>query len=366
MGERALASYRTIGDRVGVAKALASLARTLFLTGDVDRARRVSEEALAAAEACGDYEAAVRAAINASVNAQDVLDLDGAEKWNARWLDLAVKAGDRRGEAEALGQTAWPLVWGPNFLAALPILEQAAQICREWNIAPALAVVELNVGGLHLKLGAPELAAATAVRIAEQFAAGAPFFALHARCEAILPVALAGHVERALEIGRDVVAQLEASGNIVECADALHRVAEVAYLARDLPAAIENAEKALAFRRVTSSDFAASHDGALVAAFYAETNQCERAIEHARLVPTEEPLRSILLNWPQRSQWCAAFAFHACGDRGAAASALRRAIDLYEAHLPHLDEAQRVTFAALPWHAAMLAAQTGEWPLRAW
>ncbi len=195
MAEHALELYRAMGNAVGTARALASMARTLFLAGEVERAQHISEEALTAAEVSGDYEAAVRAAINASVNAQDVLDLEGATKWNARWLELAVKAGDRRGEAEALGQTAWPLVWGPNFLAAVPILEQAAQICREWNLAPALAVIDLNLAGLQLKLGVPEIAASTAERVADHFAKGAPFFSAHARSEGIFPVALTGDVQ---------------------------------------------------------------------------------------------------------------------------------------------------------------------------
>ncbi len=146
----------------------------------------------------------------------------------------------------------------------------------------------------------------------------------------------------------------------------LHNLAEAEYLAGEVANAIEHLEQAGALRRITSPTLAASRDGALLAAFSAELGQCERALEHARCVPTTEPLRSAFLNWPQRSQWCAAFAFHTCGEDASASTALKSAIDLYEAHLPHLDEAQRSTFAALPWHRAMLAANAADWPAKAW
>ncbi|MFZ1018175.1 MAG: hypothetical protein WAN39_09910, partial [Candidatus Cybelea sp.] len=93
---------------------------------------------------------------------------------------------------------------------------------------------------------------------------------------------------------------------------------------------------------------------------------CAAARTHAACVPTKEPERSVGLLWPQRSAWCAAFAYHACGDEAAAREWLDRAFALYEEHLPHLDAEQREIFAKLPWHRAMLAARAGDWPAEAW
>ena len=94
-------------------------------------------------------------------NAQDAFERDAVVKWSARWLELTLKAGDRRCEADALGQSTWPLLWSPNFLDALPILERAAQICRECGLGPALLVNEMNVAEFGIKLGSFDAAIAT-------------------------------------------------------------------------------------------------------------------------------------------------------------------------------------------------------------
>ncbi|MFY9719507.1 MAG: hypothetical protein WAK16_07665, partial [Candidatus Cybelea sp.] len=63
---------------------------------------------------------------------------------------------------------------------------------------------------------------------------------------------------------------------------------------------------------------------------------------------------------------CVAFAYRACSRDAEANEWLARAIALYEAHFPYLNDEQRSIFSALPWHAAMLAAKAGAWPSRAW
>lgn len=61
-----------------------------------------------------------------------------------------------------------------------------------------------------------------------------------------------------------------------------------------------------------------------------------------------------------------AIAYHTCNDDAAACEWLGRAIALYDAHIPHLNEEQRIVFAAIPWHRATLAANVDEWPMTVW
>lgn len=362
LAQRALETYRKLGDEVGAAGALAEMARTLFVSGRIEEGRRAAEEALAIAERLGEYTIAERALGHLSVNAQDFFDRDGVVKWSARWLDLTVKAGDRRCEADALGQNTWPLLWSTHFLEALPILDRAATICRECGLAPALTVIEMNVAEFNIKLGSFGEAIATFERAADTYAKIAPFFAAHARGCLVLPLTWLGSTDRAVELGREALGALEKTENVFERESMLHNLAEAEYATGELERAIERLEQATVIRRVTSAAIAAAHHGAFLAAFYAQAGNCGAALAHAEEIPKEEPERSVGLLWPQRSAWCAAFAYHGCGNDVKANDWLDRAITLYEAHLPHLGEEQRSVFSALTWHGAMLAAKAGDWP----
>ncbi len=366
LARRALEAYRELGDEIGAAAALAELGRTLCVAGKIEESRRASEEALAIAERCGDYAVAERAIGHLSVNAQDFLERDAVVKWSARWLELTQRAGDRRCEADALGQSTWPLLWSPNFLDALPVLERAAQICRECGLGPALLVNEMNAAEFGMKLGSFDAAIATFERAAQTYANVAPFFASHARGCLIRPLVLTGSVERAIELGREALANARETDNVFELENRLQSLAEAEYAAGDLRSAIAHLEEGAAIRRATSPGLAAAHFGALLAAFYAQAGDRAAALAQASQVPKDEPERSVGLLWPQRSAWCAAFAYQICERDAEAAEWLDRAMELYEAHLPHLKDEQRAIFDALPWHRAMLSAKCGGWPAAAW
>ena len=366
LARRALDAYRELGDEVGAAAALAEMGRTLCVAGKIEESRRASEEAFAIAERCGDYAVAERAIGHLSVNAQDFLERDAVVKWSARWLELTVKAGDRRCEADALGQSTWPLLWSPNFLDALPILECAAQICRECGLGPALLVNEMNAAEFGMKLGTFDAAIATFERAAQTYATVAPFFASHARGCLVRPLVLTGSVGRAIELGREALANARETDNVFELENRLQSLAEAEYATGDLRSAIAHLEEGAAIRRATSPGLAAAHFGALLAAFYAQAGDCGGALAKAAQVPKDEPERSVGLLWPQRSAWCAAFAYHVCERDAEADEWLDRAMELYEAHLPHLNDERRAIFDALPWHRAMLGAKCGDWPAAAW
>lgn len=366
LARQALEAYRKIGDTSGVARALAETVHLTLLGGNVEEAERIGLEALEMAEQLGDYSISERVISQLHANAIGLLDCDAAEKWADRWVDLTVRAGDRRCEADALGQSTWQLQWQSNFLDALPIMERAAQICRECGLMPALMVVEMNVAEFYVKLGAFETAISKIERATGAYAGVAPLFTEKARSNLIIPFTYSGRAAEAVTLGREGLSTLQQAENKFGQEERLGSLAEAEYATGDLRSAIEHLEAAAELRRETSFVQAAAQYGALLAAFYAQAGDCAAARSHAGSIPAKEPERSVGLLWPQRSAWCAAFASNVCGDETAAREWLNRAYALYEEHLPHLDAEQREIFLKLPWHRAMLAARSGDWPAEAW
>ncbi|HEY2474468.1 MAG TPA: AAA family ATPase [Candidatus Cybelea sp.] len=366
LAQRALEGFQRMDDASGVAKALAEIAHLTLLCGNVEEGERIGLEALELAERLGEYAIIERVISQLTANAIDLLDREAVAKWTTRWIDITVRAGDRRCEADALGQSTWPLLWQPNFVEALPILTRAARICQECGLMPALMVIEMNAAEFYVKLGAFDKAISRIERAAEAYAGVAPIFAEKARANLIAPFTYSGRVAAAMKLGREGLRTTEESENIYAREERLRNLAEAEYAGGDLPGAIEHLDAAAELRRQTSAGQAAAQYGALLAAFYAQVGDCERSRRHAGAVPTTEPERSVGLLWPQRSAWCAAFAYHICGEAATARDWLDRALSLYEEHLPYLDAEQRAVFAGLPWHRTMLAARGGEWPVKAW
>jgi tetratricopeptide (TPR) repeat protein len=236
LAKSALRAYRELGDERGTAAALSEMSRSLCVRGDTEEGRGAAEEALTMAERLGDYAIAERALVALVSNAQDALDRDAVTMWTARWVELTVKAGDRRCEADALGQSAWPLLWSPNFLDGIPILERAAQICRECGLTPALMVNEMNIAEFNLKLGRFDAGTAAYERVIEAYASVAPFFTAGARSSLVLPLTYGGHVERALAEAREALAVCEKSENVFAREHALQHLCEAEYVAGKLDA----------------------------------------------------------------------------------------------------------------------------------
>ena len=233
---------------------------------------------------------------------------------------------------------------------------------------PALMVVEMNMAEFYVKLGAFEtgdLEDRTSHRA--PMPSVAPLFTEKARSNLIIPFTYSGRAAEAVTLGREGLSTLQQRRINLRSRGAVYAVSpRRSTQPATWASAIEHLEAAAELRRATSFGQAAAQYGALLAAFYAQAGDCASARSHAGSVPTKEPERSVGLLWPQRSAWCAAFAYHACGDEAAAREWLDRAYALYEEHLPHLDAEQREIFAKLPWHRAMLAARAGDWPAEAW
>jgi hypothetical protein len=149
-------------------------------------------------------------------------------------------------------------------------------------------------------------------------------------------------------------------------AGTLENLAEAEWRCGRRGAAIEQFESALKLRRSASVPLSIAKDAALLAVLHVETHDLDGARAWLAQVPEDGASFETDGLWPQRSAWGAAFAYRASGEAAVAEDWLRRGRSIFEEHLTHLDEEQRETFAALPWHRNMLAACTGDWPESFW
>jgi tetratricopeptide (TPR) repeat protein len=366
MARRARAVYARIGDDVGSANALALLASALGSAGTLVEARTTVDEAVAIADRCGNYDARVRALrIGVSI-AIDSGDRERVAALTQRWLDLAVAAGDRREEAIALTQSAWPLAASPRFAEALPALDRAARICGEWNLTRIRATVDVNGAEVWTKLGAFAKAEALLERAIKFYAGG--LLAHKAGAESSLALALAhdGHAERAADIARKALRGHESVGKAARMPGTRETLAEAEWRCGRRRSAIEQFESALTLRRAANVPLSIAKDAALLAVLHVETGDLNGARSWLAQVPEDEASFKADGLWPQRSAWAAAFAHHACGESALAEGWLQRGRAIFDEHVASLDDEQRATFAALPWHRNMLAACAGHWPESFW
>jgi DNA-binding SARP family transcriptional activator len=364
LAESALNGYRALGNRAGMASALATIAMLSIYSGRAADASATVEQALHEASASGDYRANLRALHAAVAIAIFTADSDRVVALAQRYVDLAVHAGDRRNEGVALTQTTWPILWTPDFLRALPILERAAELC---NVGLFSVWREGSTALFSVKLGEFESAArALEGSVSTYRRSGTKRPEAAAQSTLAFLLGHLGEHDRALRMGREALRILSKSGYVPSHANALLHLAEAEYCGGEVAAAIGHLEEAWPLRNLLGASLGASHEAPLLAAFCAEAEDVRRAISYAEQVPTGERELSLGVYWPQRSAWCVAYAYHAADDEAAASRWLHRAVDLYEAHLPYLADEQSATFERLPWHRALLAARAGEWPRNVW
>lgn len=367
LARRACDAYSSIGDEAGMANALAILARGLTYRGEVLEARALVERALSIAQRCGKYEARLRAVRVAAAIAMEMGDSDRVTEMTARWLELSISAGDREDEAMALSQSAWPAASSFNFSAALPILERAATICREWKLRAVGAMVDVNSAEIWMRLGTFQAAIPLLERAIAFYAAGAALRPSSvARSNLALAFAYAGSSGRAVELARQAKEFADAVGAAPQRAATLENMAEAQWRHGNRNLAIESLESALALRSAGQSSLSIVKDCAFLAALYGEAGDLAKAAGYAARVSSDESTLCAGNLWPQRSAWATAYAHYACGDRAAARDWLQRALHLYDAFLEHLSGPHRQSFAALPWHAALVAASQGRWPETVW
>ncbi|MFC9972599.1 tetratricopeptide repeat protein [Spirillospora sp. NPDC127200] len=151
--ERAVDSWRGMGDAQGTAQALADLSHIRFRAGDHDAALAYGEEALT-----------LRRAVDDRLGEADVLDHLSLVHWHrARFrdalarsreaLDIRRALGDLPGEARSLDHTAIFLDYTGEYDEAERLRERALQIFTETGDARGRAMALNNMGDLALRRG---------------------------------------------------------------------------------------------------------------------------------------------------------------------------------------------------------------------
>ncbi len=367
---RAHDTYARIGDDVGRANALAVLARQVSSSGEGTEARRLVDEAIAAADRSANYGARVRALRCANGVAVDAGDHARAGEVSRLWVEAAIAAGDRREEAIALIQSAWPLSDGPRFMHAMPIMNRAMAICHEWSstnvFAKVRANVDVNTAEIWTKLGAFDKATILLENAIAFHSVGSVMHTAGAESTLALVLANNGQAERAASVAAKARRAFDALGRTPWIATTTESLAEAEWRCGRYDSAIRQFEAALALRRSAKVLVSIAKDTSSLAALHVEAGDLDGARRWAAQLSWDEATFAADGPWPQRSAWATAYTYRTCGDEGLAALWLERALAMFKAHVDHLDEDQAQTFSALPWHQAMLAAQAGRWPTHFW
>jgi CHAT domain-containing protein/Tfp pilus assembly protein PilF len=150
---RALPTFRRLGDRLAEAVVLIDIGQAHSEAGDLERALEVLGEAITAARAAGSLAAEATARHNiASIHGRR------EEYWRAleefrEALAMSEEAGTRRDVAATLNQIAWVFDMLGEKERALDAYQQVLAILREVGARQWEAIALGNVGGVHLALG---------------------------------------------------------------------------------------------------------------------------------------------------------------------------------------------------------------------
>jgi DNA-binding CsgD family transcriptional regulator/tetratricopeptide (TPR) repeat protein len=141
---RALDCYRALGDRLAEGDALRSLAANLRCHGLVPEADEASAAALAVLEALPPGHELAMAYAQQAVLSLNVEDLDAAELWGGKALELARRIDDRETHIHALDT-----VGTARFLRGvddgLAQLEQSLALSKQWNFEEHAGRAYINI-----------------------------------------------------------------------------------------------------------------------------------------------------------------------------------------------------------------------------
>jgi predicted ATPase/class 3 adenylate cyclase len=151
--ERALVLYQTEGDEKGEARALSSLAFSLFQMGQLTEASEVSARALAAMRKLGD-KPGVGLCLNARAAIQQSRgDVVAARELFAQSLAAYKALGNEAGAAEVLGNLAELEFGNGRVEQALRLAGEALEIKTGGKNASTLALSYLNITAYRIALG---------------------------------------------------------------------------------------------------------------------------------------------------------------------------------------------------------------------
>jgi predicted ATPase/class 3 adenylate cyclase len=156
----ALALYRELGDRRGIALTVGTLGAVAQEQGEHERAAALHAESLAAYRELGDKHRIARALGNLGVVARGAGDYARAAALHAESLALARELGDRRGVAATLANLAVVARERGDLGRAARLLEESLALHRELGDRRGVAPTLVNLGLVARDQGDPERAAA--------------------------------------------------------------------------------------------------------------------------------------------------------------------------------------------------------------
>ena len=363
--EAALACSRATHIDAGIAQALCCMANVEAHRGNLSEAEALFDEAGRAGADATDPVVENLSLTSAFSIAYNRRDIERCLALGQRWLDRAVAMGDRPAEASARGRLALALsAAGTRYAEARDHFASAVRFCTEIGNESGTAGELLNQAVLETRLGAFDKAVAATEK------AVALFESLHDDRGRVIGLANLGFLracaanlegaQSAAREARQLARRLEFG--LIE-ASALENLAFAEAAAGKLTKAIAHAEVALELRARSQSQVWASKTLADLAVWHAARGNLPAARAHVRRLLTDEKSIASSTEWPEYCYWAAAQVFHLEGNTLEASRALERARQMMQTVADGLDEADRQSFEAIPWHVDIAAAaQRGVWP----
>ena len=364
-GEEALAGSRAAGDDAGTTQAICALAKVAAHRGQLSVAEGLCDEAAAVAARAEDPLLEQLALNSGWIVAYQRRDISRCFELATRYLELAIKLGDRPGEAHAHDRLAIALTAaGSQYAQAREHFATANRIYVETGNVTGRAGLLLNQALLETRLGFFDRAAANTEKAVELFdSAKDERGRVGGLTNLIFLRAYTGNIEGAREAGELALQLARRLGYGLLEASALENLGNAEAAAGNYARAIELAEASFAVRSDSESQVWSSKTLADVAIWHAALGNLPAARDAIARMTADEDAIMRGSEWPAYCYWAAAQIFRLAGEPREASRALDKARRLVMATARDLEPDDRERFLAIPWHADLSqAAASDVWP----
>jgi predicted ATPase/DNA-binding SARP family transcriptional activator len=364
-GEVALASSRAAGDEAGCVSALCILARIDVNRGNMTSAYESIDEAAQVAAGASDPVLELQAVSSGLIAAYQERDLDRCRALAERCLELSVQLGDRYSEARALTRLAISLSLSDEHVAeARRHFAAAARVCRECgdNVGTAAQLMSQSV--LEARLGFFGRAAEATEKAIELFdRAGDARGRLGALSNLAFIKASTGDATAARAAADSALRDAARLGFGVLEASILENLASAEAAAGNFERAIELAQTSFDVRSRSESEVSSAKTLGDIVIWHARCGDLAAARDAVTRLLADEAAIARGADWPSYCYWCAAQILHLSGETTGAKRALERARRIMESSAKALEPEDRASFLNLAFHRDITAvAGGGAWP----
>jgi DNA-binding SARP family transcriptional activator len=364
-GQAALTCSRAAEDEAGATRALCSLAQVDAHRGHLSVADALFDEAAQTAARAADPVLEQLALTSGYTIAYQRRDIQRCLTVSARCLELAIKLGDRPGEAQAHGRLAVSLAAsGTQSTRVREHYATASRIYSESGNLAGSAGQLLNQALFEMRMGFFERALAATEKAVELFErASDERGRVGGLSNLIFLRAYTGKIEGARQAAALALGRARQLGfGLIEAA-VLENLAFAEGVACNYAQAIELTEASFELRSRSESQVWSSTTLANYAIWHAALGNLSAAREAVERLLADDDAIMRATDWPTHCYWAAAQIFRVAGDSAQAASALERAKRLMQASADELESEDRESFLALPWHLDLMQAVSADrWP----